>query len=81
MLDFWHQRFFQSQLELIKPRIAAGSTVRYSFVNFSRHFTKVHLFEGPDLGHSVIYYEGKVRKERWKGKRKNKHSTRQESNP
>ena len=30
----------------------------------------MHLLEGPDLGHSMIYYDGKVEKKRYMKKRK-----------
>ena len=30
----------------------------------SHHFTEIHLLEGPDLGHSMIYFDGKLVKKR-----------------
>ena len=32
----------------------------------------MHLLEGPDLGHSMIYYDEKLVKKRWKKKKKKK---------
>ena len=34
------------------------------FLTFSHHFIEMHFLEATDIGHLMIYYDGKVRKER-----------------
>ena len=39
---------------------------------FTSQLVDMHLLEGPDLGHSMIYYDEKLVKKRWKKKKKKK---------
>ena len=56
---------FKSHSELIKHVSAkAAQPGILFFLTFWHHFIEMHLLEGPDKGHSMIYYDGKVRKER-----------------
>ena len=48
---------------LIKPVSPPGSPARYYLFYFTS-FIEMHLLERPDLGHSMIYYDGKLEEKR-----------------